>query len=138
MEVGGGLPMRARYAQGMPVIAHDGTPGLGPLKNGNPPPVSLRNLRIVLVDGRRAYDKVRIGRDVFRRVSDMDIDSQASQAPCVVALQHIRPCYDEPRTGEHLGARRHGYPADPYQMPPFAEFVVLQKGCHWFPPLSFS
>ena len=112
---GGGLTVGAGHAQSVLIAAHNGPPGLRPLKNRDPGGSGGGDLRVIVVNGGRADDAAR-PLDALPPVADDHRDPQGPQMGHRGALMEVRAADDHPRIVEHLGQRGHGHAADPHQM----------------------
>ena len=112
---GGGLSVGARHTQGVLVVAHDGAPGLRPLKDGDAGGAGGGNFGVVVVDRGGADDAPR-PLDALSPVADDHGDSQRAEMLHRLAVVHIRTGDCHPRSVEHLGQGGHGHAADAHQM----------------------
>ena len=112
---GGGLSVGPCHTQGVLVVAHDGAPGLRPLKDRDAGGAGGGNFRVVVVDSGGADDAPR-PLDTLAPVADDHGDSQGAQMLHRLAVVHIRTSDCHPRSVEHLGQGGHGHAADAHQM----------------------
>ena len=112
---GGGFSVGARHAQGVLIVAHNGAPGLSPLKDRDTGGPGGGDLRVVVVDGGGADDAVRPP-DALRQVADDHGDAQGTQMLHRLAVMEVRAGDVHPRAVEYLGQRGHGDAADAHQM----------------------
>ena len=107
--------MGARHTQCVLVVAHDGPPGLRPLKDRDAGGAGGGDLRVVVVDGCGADDAPR-PLDALPPVADDNGNSQTAQMLHRLAVIHIRTGNLHPGPMEHLGQGGHGHAADAHQM----------------------
>ena len=108
---GGGLAVGARDAQGVLVAPHDGSPGLGPLKDGDARGAGGGDFGVFVVDGGGADHQLR-ALDVLPPVADGHGDAQGAQVLHRGAVAHVRAGDHHARLVKHLGQGGHGHPAD--------------------------
>ena len=136
---GGGLAVGPGHAQGILIVAHEGTPGLGPLEHGDTGGPGGGDLRVVIVDGGGADDAVGPGH-ALGQVADGHGDAQGAQVGHLCALVHVRAGDHHPGTVEHLGQGGHGHPAHAHQMGPLSgtDIVLYLQIHNKAPRLRFS
>ena len=127
---GGGFPMGAGDADGTPVLHHNGAPGLGPLENRQASPSGLHHLRVIVVDSGGTHHKLRVLRQILRRVPDGYRNSQGAKPVHVGSLIHVGAPDDQAHAGEHLRQRGHGDPANTNQMTPPSGTHIFSKPIH--------
>ena len=101
------------------VLPHDGPPGLGPLEDGDAPGAGGGDLRVVVVDGGGADDKLR-PLDVLGVVANVDGDAQLPQLLHHGAVRLVAALDGKAHAVEHLRQGAHGYAADARQVDPAA------------------
>ena len=111
----GGLAVGAGHTQCVLIAAHDGPPGLRPLKDRDPGGTGGGDLRVIIVDGGSADDAARPP-DALPTVSDDHRDPQRPQMGHRGALMEVGAADDHSRIVEHLSQWGHGHTADPHQM----------------------
>ena len=107
--------MGAGHAQGVLIAAHDGPPGLRPLKDRDPGGMGGGDLRIIIVDG-GGTDHTARPPDALPPVADDHRDPQRPQMVHRGALMEVGAADDHSRPVEHLGQRGHGHAADAHQV----------------------
>ena len=120
---GGGLAVSAGHAQGVAVSLHDRAPGLRPLVHGDAPCDRPGDLRVAVMDGGGADDRVAVLK-IVGGVADGHGDAVVTQVLYSVAVGHIRALHGNAHALEHLGQRAHGHAADARQMDALAGLKI--------------
>ena len=122
-------------------MAHDGAPGLGPLKDGDAGAQSGGDLRVVVVDGSGADNTVR-PLHAPGQVADGHRNAQGAEVGHRSALPHVRASDADPFPFQHLGQGGHRHPAHTHQMGPGSGLNVVLNvpihGQHLFYMVSLS
>ena len=112
---GGGFAVGAADADGVFVVPHDDTPGLGPLENGDAGLPGGGDLGVIVVGCGGADDAVG-ALDVLGAVADMDLNAVGQQLVGGNGGIHVRARDLDPHALQHQPQGAHGNAADAHQM----------------------
>ena len=119
--------MGARHTQRVPVMPHDGAPGLGTLVNGDAPGNGSGDLGIAVVNGGGTDDQVAVPK-VFCIMANGHRNAQAPQMLHGGAFCHIGTLNQQSLAPQHLCQGAHGNAADAHQMHAFAGEEIFGNG----------
>ena len=105
---GGGLTVRSGDAEGVFIALHNCAPRLRTLVNGDTQLPCTDDLRVIVVSGGGADDKIRVLRDVVAVVTNVNVYAKPAKMGGALALCNVGAADAEPAADEHLGKRRHG------------------------------
>ena len=108
-------------------MPHDGSPGLGPLVNGDAPGHRSGDLRVAVVNGGGADHQVAVPQ-VVGVVAHGHGNAQSAEMLYRLALRHVGALNDQPLVPQDLRQGAHGHAADAHQVGPGAGGEEIADG----------